>query len=1082
MNLQPESMSGMTNSRNPTIGLGSNYNFGSTNARTNDYVGQSSQSRVAQVPLNLNPIIGNINCNRYSNGNNNITPREIAHMSNIQQQQQQHTSHTPCGRAAVQRTSQTQAQVQQARVQQQVQQQQKQQRSRHYTNNGNVNYQQQIVNQQHNSQRGQQQQQQQFYHTDSVPNQQYFNANIQQQRQQQTTNQRQTQAQQQSQQVQHVQQLPFGQLPQLHATAHTQQVAGQQQRHHVQQQQQQQGRTMQRQTSLNHSHHNGTPTIDNSNFNGNINRIKKENNPQLVKMYSAMGNGFNNEIINNPNRNMNHEMHNGGNINNINNLGSNISRWNLAETISSSPQLEQLQALQQLPWPLNTTASFNPSESNMYTYGSRFAPSSTITHNCDTFGGTGGNTIIDTTDGNGRKSNVKTSSHLSVPISKSSPSNNVINSSHTSKTVNYNLFNVDEFNHSIFVEICNKVILPRSTPDFRQDLYPFIQQLLNKMNNQYNHSSLTQVRELQPETPSNGISTTGTNCHPTRSMRTGSDNIDINTTNTPFETATNNSINMSNHIGNTMNNLNKYGDNNMGPPPTKKQKRNMSAGNKNSGAVVNVGGFNHGGSSSCINRSPAMSMTAGGHSVGRQHAQAPQETFPISIESIANNRNIFDKNVMSLNHENGTRLSVDSRVSSPGVGHGFGCDSDNSNYQLVTPQLSATSRAPSFMGDHQSQQPHRQPFTYPTNNNGSGVRIDRSKISLNSGIGNTNANSGNYNQNNSFNHRMIPDSNEWICEFCGKINTNATNICTKCDRRRKVENSILNGKNDDSHFEDHGKGNGQSGGSVVSRTFGSHQARRGQASRGNSQNSNSNNGNGHYGSNHNYHSLSNSFGEQFSIESLTTRVSVLQVKQAAESAMSGVELNAKLKKYCLSLFGKQFKDNGIRSLKHLRDLDKASIEKVELNIVPKKMIFKHKQFEQFIRDVTIYNHYSSVYSTHTKKDNQPKPVPIDHFDNDLEGKGKELRDLLLSGSHRDQKQKELSITRQNGSNVTADTTLKQPIQKYNMMGAKQLCETSLLPSIAQSELTMNVNVEVWDQYTAPIIATSTIHPTDIQLL
>ena len=379
----------------------------------------------------------------------------------------------------------------------------------------------------------------------------------------------------------------------------------------------------------------------------------------------------------------------------------------------------------------------------------------------------------------------------------------------------------------------------------------------------------------------------------------------------------------------------------------------------------------------------------------------------------------------------------------------------NNDFQSTAPQLSATSLAP---------------FTYPTNNNGSGVRIDRSKIRLNCGNGNTNANSDNYNQNNSINHRMIPGNNTWTCE-CGKINTNATNICTKCDRRRKVENSVWNGKNDDSHVEDDDKDNGQSGGFNGSGSSGGHNGCGGRPLHGSGQNSNSNNGNGHYGFNGNFSSLSNSFGEQFSIESLTTRLGALGINEAAECVMSGVELNAKLKQYCLSLFGKQFQENGIGSLKDLRDLDKVSIEKVELNIVPKKMIFKHKQFEQFIRDVTIYNHYSSVYSTHTKKDNQPKPVPIDHFNSNFQGKRK---------AKSIQKQKELSIIRQNGSNITTDAALDQPIQKFNVMGVKQLCETSLSPSIAQSELTMSG--EVWDQYTEPTIAISTIRSTDNQLL
>ena len=188
------------------------------------------------------------------------------------------------------------------------------------------------------------------------------------------------------------------------------------------------------------------------------------------------------------------------------------------------------------------------------------------------------------------------------------------------------------------------------------------------MQNQNNCSFSTQPRELPRETQLNR-NNTGINCQPTllinkhssqeNSMTTGNHN----TTNTPFETATNNSINI-NHNGNTMNNLNKYVHNTgvevneTRPPPAKKRKTIMSAGNKNSGAVVNVGGFNHGGSSSCINRSPAMSMTGCGHSVGRQRAQVAQVVAPETFSIESNNCNVSGGN--TLLNDTGTRFGLDS--------------------------------------------------------------------------------------------------------------------------------------------------------------------------------------------------------------------------------------------------------------------------------------------------------------------------------------------------------------------------------------------------------------------------------------
>ena len=80
-------------------------------------------------------------------------------------------------------------------------------------------------------------------------------------------------------------------------------------------------------------------------------------------------------------------------------------------------------------------------------------------------------------------------------------------------------------------------------------------------------------------------------------------------------------------------------------------------------------------------------------------------------------------------------------------------------------------------------------------------------------------------------------------------------------------------------------------------------------------------------------------------------------------------LNSKLKQHCLSRYNKEFKRNGIKSLKNLRDLDERQIQSLEQKVIG-NVKFKNKQFEKLIRDVTSIKNYCTVYNYHTRKKNQ----------------------------------------------------------------------------------------------------------------
>ena len=74
-------------------------------------------------------------------------------------------------------------------------------------------------------------------------------------------------------------------------------------------------------------------------------------------------------------------------------------------------------------------------------------------------------------------------------------------------------------------------------------------------------------------------------------------------------------------------------------------------------------------------------------------------------------------------------------------------------------------------------------------------------------------------------------------------------------------------------------------------------------------------------------------------------------------------LEAKLKKYQLSRYIKEFESRGITK-DRLMAMDEQAIKKLEDEIIPARAIFKHRKFEKFIREASIVGDYQSEYLKH----------------------------------------------------------------------------------------------------------------------
>ena len=72
------------------------------------------------------------------------------------------------------------------------------------------------------------------------------------------------------------------------------------------------------------------------------------------------------------------------------------------------------------------------------------------------------------------------------------------------------------------------------------------------------------------------------------------------------------------------------------------------------------------------------------------------------------------------------------------------------------------------------------------------------------------------------------------------------------------------------------------------------------------------------------------------------------------------ELTAKLKEHRLSQYKDKFIEREL-TLDNLIAFDVLFLHKIEREIIPPKAKFKHRNFEKFIRDVTTWSNYCSVF-------------------------------------------------------------------------------------------------------------------------